>query len=344
MNNRQVPWGSLPWIACLSILPSPAADAQQLLLGERVAEIRQFQDGARFGEIRGVVPMGANGFALFDSERGALVLLGMDGRLLGRPAFLETLNVRVVEPVALAFDPQGFLSIVDGRTGTATSVSHDDRGGWRKVAERNLGLLRPSGTCVFPGRMYVMGVEGDYAASALVHGFGRDPSERADFGAPFGDPSVLGHEVYGRGHLLCVSAERLVIASSSLYPELRAYTEAGELRWISTLDDFRPIRIENPNPRSVRYGYAADSLWDQVVSVFAPGRGLVAVQIERRRGMGGSHIGLETRLINTRDGGVVGSQRDIPFVYAVNAGRLIAGEPTVRDQARLLTYTVSRRD
>jgi hypothetical protein len=288
--------------------------------------------------------MGARGFALFDSERGALILLGIDGGSLGRPAFLEALNVRVVEPVALALDPHGLLSIIDGRTGTATSVSHDERGGWRKVAERNLGLLLPSGTCVFPGRMYVMGVEGDYAASALVHSFGTDPSDRAHFGAPFGDASLLGHEMYGRGHLLCVSSERLVIVSSSLYPELRAYTEAGELRWKRILDGFRPVRIENPSPRLVRYGYAADSLWDQVVSVFSPGGGLVALQVERRRGMSGSHVGLETRLLNASDGGMVGSQRDIPFVYAVNAARLIASEPRVRDEAHLLTYTISRRE
>ncbi len=336
-------WASLPWFVCFSLLSSSEADAQRLLLEREVAEIRRFKDGSSFGEIRDVVPTGTSGFALFDSERRVLTLLDVDGRWVGRPAFLETLDVHAAEPVALTYNPEGFFNLIDARTGTATSFAHNDPSGWRKVSERNLGLLRISAACTVRARIFVMGTEGDYGASAVVHTFGRD-QKQTSFGVPFGDPSVLGDDVYGFGHLLCMNTERLVIVASSLYPELRAYSEKGQLRWNRSFDGFRTIRMDHPNPQTVRYGYSADSLWDQVISVFSPAAGLVAVQIERRHGMSGSHVTLKTWLISARDGRVVGSQDDIPFVYAATAARLVVGEPRVKDVVRFTTYTVSYRE
>ena len=329
------------WVVTLIALSCPALNGQRLILGQQIAEVQGIDEGRDFGEILSVVPISPHSFVLFDGERHTLALLELHDRSV---VFSATSRVLISEPASLILTPGGDVSILDARYGKVKSFTRDEELGWRENSEWYLGLSGISGACVAQGEVFVMGVRGAYETSALVHGYGVDHEYASGFGAPFGEPWVFGAQTYGFGHLLCIGEEQVMLVASEYYPELRAYSLDGDLRWTLELEDFQPIGLFNPTPHSMRYQYPPDSLWNQVVSFFSPAEGLAAIQVERRFGKVGSHVSLATRLINISSGQVMGTQREIPFVFAATGSYLAVGDPQARNNVRFYTYTVSDRE
>jgi len=315
---------------------SVAAGAQRIDLQSRPIRVNVVDGRLALGVIT-YVATDTQGRALLlgGPSKQHLFLLNPDGRSSVPPVSLSEIGVPLAWPVAAAFDGANSIAIIDGQSPRWARL-HFGGGRWAMDTLSSTNLSGVSSMCSMDGRRYVMGKVGLSHASGAVHEVSGSGAVKRSFGKPFGD---IVNPAVAYGHLLCQSMQGIVVVASRLYPELRAYTMAGEERWSIPLPSFQSMGFEVEG-RLVRFVLPPDSLWDQTVSLFTPAPDIVAVQIGRLRGRAASrYLVMRTVFLSASTGRVLGEQRGLPLVRAATPKWLYAVMEENAQELQIYSYT-----
>ena len=209
------------------------------------------------------------------------------------------------------------------------------------------GVATMSSACGARGKLFVMARSTSLTPlekGKIIQVVGSDGRVQTGFGESFSSDTDFGSASYNIGELLCSPSSGLVIAASDLYPEIRAYELSGVLRWAKPIPGFRAIGVDHPDPGTMAYSYAADSLWDRSVALFSPAAGVLALQVQRMRGivnMRRDYVLLRTYFF-TLEGDYLGSQDGLPIILAADGSRLFTVDAPNHANFLVRDYTFRR--
>ena len=274
------------------------------------------------------------------ASRQEIFVIDADGKVSARSAVLPEIGARLGWPAAAAFDGPNSAVIIDSQSPLWARLELI-RGQWVVDTVSSTKFSRVSSVCTINGKRYVMAKAGESTSSALIHEVSAAGAVNRSFGTPFVE---VENPAVGYGHLLCLTTPAVVVAASKLHPEIRAYSPVGKLLWATQLPSFQPMgfRVDG---RRVLFEYAADSLWDQTVSVFAPTPDIVAVQVGRSRGRNGlaSYLQVRTLYLSTATGDVLGSQLGLPVIMTATARQLYVVSEKNAQELEIYSYHLRQR-
>ena len=165
-------------------------------------------------------------------------------------------------------------------------------------------------------------VVGDRRTS-ILHEFLIDGKPLRDFGAPLVDNET--HEasaIDASGLVSCVRERHVVLFTSSLIPELRAYSTAGQLLWSHIVPGLRQVVVKHDPDGGAEFRIPTGGV-DQIVSLFSVGSGVAGMQVLHADANGA----YETILFDVSDGRVLGRQGNLPRIRRVSGhDAIVLGE------------------
>ena len=271
-------------------------------------------------------------------SRQEMFVVDSSGKGVLPPTPLAKTGAALGWPIAAAFSASADLLIVDAQS---SRIAHLVRtgSGWRAAAVESTELNAFSSMCSAGGRTYIMAKRGISRDSGIVHEVTADGKTVRSFGRAFGD---IPNPALGGGYVACPVGVAEIVVTSALYPEVRAYSRQGKLRWATRLAEFRPMgfRVEG---RAIRFAYPPDSIWDQTISMFAAAPEIIAIQIGRLYGRNqmAPFSTIRTVLLSAASGDIVGAQADLPMVLSASRETLLTAEG--RTPTELLLYRFHRK-
>ena len=326
---------ALAGIVATIILGSRTVSAQRVDLLGRPKQITAI-NGRALAPIRFATASPAGQVLILGGpSRQDMFLIDRMGFTRAEPTTLLGSDGHLGWPAAAAFDGPNRILVIDTQSPRLARV-HLVNGKWAIDSVFMTGLSGISGICSIAGRQYIMAKLGSSREKGAVHEVTRDGAVKRSFGKPFGS---INNPAVGYGHLLCLAEPRSVVIVSRLFPEIRAYTLDGVLRWSAPLPDFRPMGF-SVEGRLVRFTYSPDSLWDETVALFSPSSQVIAVQIARQVGRAYStqYRFLRTVFLSAKTGALLGDQRDLPVVLAALQGSLYAVDQRNGGALRILYF------
>lgn len=267
-----------------------------------------------------IIGAGTNGFVLIDRAGESLSLIGLSG-LLARPILNSAdLGASFQDAVSVLTPNQDEILLSDGVASKIVEFSYSPKSGWKTGSEYKLTNIGISAACTMNSKeLFVLSVQSTGAAGGIIHRLRQGTSEKKSFGNAFGQSSGSSDFSYGFGRILCLTSTSRVVVTSRLLPEIRSYAADGSLIWTKILSPFPVVRMEEPRPGLVRYGYSTDSLWAETTGLFALDS-LIIVQAQERRGKAGQATRVFTWLLNASTGEIVGTQENVRRIFAVSSG------------------------
>lgn len=306
-----ISWG----IVCVSLTHAGLVAAQPLRVGKVLVTADRLYSGISAGKVVDAAHDGAGQIFVLDGETNDVLLFGLDGQRMSRLSNTGTGGPRMASPIRLAIGESKALYVLDSQGGRLVRLAEQQHA-LTLVSTARTGLTGVSDLCELDRRLYVLGSIPYDDDSEIVHVLDREGAVVRSFGEPLGTPGGFDRVAYGVGHLYCSAVSKLVVAASRLFPTVRAFSVDGSVKWTTVLTPFRRVGVEETLPGTFEYRFPADSLWEEVVSLFSPSRGVLAVQVGRRKGRAGGspYVRIETRFFSVSDGRELGTQTDLPIV------------------------------
>jgi hypothetical protein len=269
------------------------------------------------------------GLFLLDPQGGAALWYDFDGRFRGAVGGRGSGPGELGTPWAISAERDGTVWILDREN------SRISRFGIRENnSVEHLGSVRgffPDGnTCVLGGRLFVSGLRSGHTLHELTDdgiaaSWGPAPAvdgiERAGEWRYVAEPQVL------QGRVHCAEDAGLVVMAFASHPLLRAFDDAGVVRWEATLADFSPMGFTLGDNGRLRGDIDPVRGAHYLRSMVPWGDGRLLLQYEIRfpgpAPEGQDYHGLESRLISLRDGSELGRSHSLPWVAARNGESVI---------------------
>jgi hypothetical protein len=268
-----------------------------------------------------------NRVVLVEGETNSVLVLSNDGKILSRTPNTGAGGAMLGNPVQVVAGDAGEFLVLDAQTPRLARFSIQGDSLSLSSVLRLRTITGVSGACRLGGRLTVLGrFTQDPSNTKIAHVIRDDGDVISSFGDAFGSSDEFARVLFGAGRLLCVPRERLVIATSQHYPEVRAYDEHGILKWTRRISDYRALSYKESQPGRMEFVFPPDGRWDSTVSMFQPGDGIIAVQVGRRAGQAPTtpFESLRTVLLSVKDGQPLGEQNDLPLIKAATSDRLLA--------------------
>lgn len=225
-------------------------------------------------------------------------------------------------PKSIAIDSRGRLVVVDvGREAHLFDATGD-----------TVHYLRTEVLAVDPSDMLMrrsMYVEGArYGDSTIVHRLDSDFKVAEEFGVVYqsGDP-LVDYQV-AQGRIACLpSLDAVVVATSALIGEIRAYHSDGELLWTVDLTGYRPIDYQI-FPDGSRQATVPAQGYHRVRSLVADGPAHVIVQVgldtRQSRKQFDTFASLTSYRIDVRDASITSLGTTLPWIALIHHGMLLS--------------------
>jgi hypothetical protein len=279
----------------------------------------------RIGRIRDIVADLDGNVAILDEEKNEVRLSSIGGRATGifRGGGVGQPH-ELLSPTALSIDRHRQLLVLDARGEQVLSLRYDP-GGTLTLLSRVRLRVTGHDLCTIGDRLFVLGrvTKDPREASSLVHVFARDGRYLRSFGEPFGDVSPFGQIALGFGHLLCLPQERLVIVTSRLYPEVRAYSANGRLAWRMRISPHSTVEVVEPTPTRVTYRLPESGFYHTCISLYSLPDGVIGLQLGVKSNESRDQDefrAIVTHHFSATTGKALGTQTDLPFI-AFRAGK-----------------------
>lgn len=307
-------------LANAATMPVPLAAQQAHLerIGVRVGTIEG--PGVTFGEVSdaSAVP---SGVVVLDARLNTLQLIDRKGRVSDTLARAGNGPGELVRPRAITANSAG-LFVLDPAAGRFLVFQY--REGMpayrRQIAVRFTAFdLCSTGTAVV--------LLGTYRGRVL-HALPIEGGAIQSFGDPWGPPHPLLERSLSRGFVACSQESDVILAVSSLVPEMRAYRTDGRLLWKRGIPEFKPVVIRPNRDGSVTYGTDAEEYHDIVVGASVIGDGYFLVQYGRLgAGATGTYDVTDPKAVVVSADGVVGPvQRGLPRVLSARDGTALTAQ------------------
>jgi hypothetical protein len=195
----------------------------------------------------------------------------------------------------------------------------------RYVANGSIEVpLVPEDLCTREASVYVRGWT---SSGFTLHEYRLDGTYGGSFGRGYQSPQALVREQLSDGLLACSHDSDVIVAATEYFPYVYGYSPKGQSIWISTLEAFTPMRIEDSTTEEGRPAVNFDrgSPYDRIVSLEMLSSDYVLLQSERVERHGEREIRrIDTYLLSARTGHgwFVGSQ--VPLIREVRWPRLYA--------------------
>lgn len=184
----------------------------------------------------------------------------------------------------------------------------------------------PTDICTTGGGVYAQVVSANH--SAAVSRAARAGRRPVTFGGVYRHPDVVARVSVGRARIAC-AAETVVIAPTSLIPEISAYGLNGEGKWTVKVDRYRAVTAESPavgilNVRMPEGGFhrlhslsllSPHSVLVQIATVMPP---------KPREGTALEVVGLSSAIVRIADGAVQTLSASMPPIVAANERWLVS--------------------
>lgn len=179
-------------------------------------------------------------------------------------------------PVGLALDPDGVIFAADRRHIHLFRPFNDE---YRFERALLITDLHPLSLCLLEGAAYFSGISApeNYA----VYRIGAQDGHTSRFGSVYSSTNPLINMKMADGVLGCDPSRKLIIHAAAALGEIRAYDTSGTLRWLTVIDDYRPLRVVEGRDGSSRY-LDPEGVYDLVKSIVALRNG-IAVYVTRLR-------------------------------------------------------------
>jgi hypothetical protein len=264
-------------------------------------------------------------FVVGGSSGQDIFLVDTSGKAIVPGVSLSQIGAPLGLPAAAVFEHDNTVLVMDSQSPNWARLTLA-KGRWTVDAVLTTELGGISGVCSSHGRMFVMGKRGESRDIGIIHEMTHSGTAKHSFGKIFGERD---NPALAYGHMLCANgaggAQPLILATSRMYPEVRAYTLDGTLKWTSRLPEYRSMGFLVEG-RAMRYSYHPDSLWDQTISLLMVAPEVAAIQVGRRHGRNpvAKFIEVRTMLLSTLTGEILGVQSDVPMSMASTQSKLFA--------------------
>ncbi|HWK90420.1 MAG TPA: 6-bladed beta-propeller [Longimicrobium sp.] len=266
-----------------------------------------------------------NNVRIFDASGRPLASFGGPG---GGPAEFRA-------PEALSRDRQGRILVADRHNRIKLFAPQ----GASYAVQGSISVrFVPEDFCLLGDAVFVQGIERD----AFLHAFSASGQRLRSFGAPYATANWLVREQLSDGPVACSEEAGTVVTMLKYLPVVYGYSPQGELRWVSRLEDFRPIRItEEVNAKGKpRVSFEGDAPYDIAESLQTAPGGLVVVQTARRTPQSNrdklEFAELRTYVLSAATGQGVYVGNHLPRIGAVTGTRVLAGENDPYPRVRIL--------
>ncbi len=142
---------------------------------------------------------------------------------------------------------------------------------------------------------------------------------RHSYGAPWGPEHPLLTPSLARGKIACAPDAGLVAVASSLWGEVRVYSEDGALLWAALPPSFER-EIIDIGPRTVQHRFPESGKYNSIASVLFANSRVVVVQIRtvwRKRSDRDEDEPLQTVLFEAKTGRVLAFRSGVPRLVAL---------------------------
>lgn len=331
--------GAMPGVVAVQVATGPTAPAGRasgVLPGPRVVST---------GELAGWHDRPVLGASVEDLERDGTLAYLLGGQA-GVLAALGTRDgeVRIVRRLKIEsplYLPQAIISLGAKRVaildaaGPAVKV-FELGGSVSKLTHSFVVIQNPIGMCTLDGIVYVTGLSSGH----LVHSYSAsDGRLLLDFGAPFGAQDELFDDMAARGHITCLAGPRLIVISSDVLGQVRAYRTDGVLAWSHVLGPY--ARINTVSDGTTITTRIPEGGFDFTVGMFALNRDTLAVQIghvARPRADPDAVARVRTTLLGAKDGNDAGNLDLSNRIRFQGRGFLFFVEPDSARAIRLLKW------
>lgn len=290
-----------------------------------------------FGEVTDVRPV-AGQLAILDSRSIALRLFSQAGEFRRNVSRSGAGPGELAHPIALA-RAAGELLLLD----QASQVVNRFSEAGDSLVYSGYVPLQFTGfdACGLDDRVVVLGYDGHHALHEFALSAG---TEVASFGGTWGPAHPLLNRSLTRGYVSCDGEARLIVASSELIPEVRAFDPDGQLQWTFDIPDFVVVRMEPTPNGGIMYSTPAAGYYDQVVSVVSLGAGITLLQYGRMSPDVKTRYPSElTTLLLDAKGHGVDRQAGIARVLYATGSHLLAATEEPFPSVEVHSYTLGER-
>lgn len=337
--------------AAITMEPSPGRGTPLARFGRRLAGARELSslgalegDASQvFGTIEDVATDESGRLYVLDSRYNNVRIHDASGAPLGSFGGPGGGPDEFRSPEALRRDADGRLLVADRHNRIKVFTP---RGGSYQLTG-SIGLrLVPEDFCLLGGEIFVQGI----AAEGIIHVYSPSGTRLRSLGRPYRTANWLVRNQLSDGPIACSDEAATVVTMFKYLPLVYGFSPTGELRWVSRLDDFRPLRMVEEVDERGRPGIAFDGgrPHDLAESLQAVPGGFVLVQtarltprsIEDRK----EYAELRTYVISAATGEGVYVGNRLPRISAVTDTRVLAGENDPFPRVRILELPGARED
>jgi len=342
-------WGLLSFI----LIPfSPTSAPTQSFSRIRLDTVLHRVDGRSGGEVAefGTINGGALSIAglaiVIDRAKNRLVVLGnrSNKQLISTLGRTGSGPGEFRYPLGLRWFDSRTLTVFDDRLARLTFYSVQD--GELRYNRDEVLSERPADFCFFNQRLVTFRY--DATGRSILHWAQTRSLRQLSTGSPFIVGSPLVESATSRGLILCLPEHGLVIAGSLYAGELRAYSPAGNLVWRRQFPEYIPLKLRELPSGFVFEGtrQGEDVVNHMLVSICRVDHEHIMLQfglavLRKHRWSDLTFARVETRILRSRDGTLVGSQSDLPVILAINGTRALTagGEPEPWVELRRLQFS-----
>lgn len=291
-----------------------------------------------FGGIQAIASRGDGDVYILDSRLNRLNVFSVDGRFIARTGRSGNGPGEFAVPRSMGIDEKGVIHVFDiaGRR-----ISRFRRGSGSIRYEGSNSLRSVGRTmCLMRSEYYMFGA----ATDSLVSVVSDSGAEVRSFGALFGPPLPRLQRSVSKGEVACYARDGLLVLTPLNLPEVRGYTSAGKLVWSREIPDYSPVLVE-AIPNGVRYTSPREGN-DQLVSLVPLRDSLALLQVGRITAESARASGYEsivTYVLRTRDGLILGRQKDLPRVLATTHTHLLAATEDPHPHVLFLSYQIQQQ-
>lgn len=313
------------------------------LRGSVIAETIGQLDGPEqyvFGEISSAKLTSLGNLLVLDSRMQQLRMYSRDGGLIASAGGSGHGPGEFVDPQALALDGRDHAYVVDRRN---RRVSIFEVGSTQIDYVSSYSVeFDPLDICILGDHLYVHGTSS--RDRHLIHVFSRNGEEAGSFGRIYNAEWILEHK-FSRGKIACVPEASAVVYVSSILPDVLAFSQAGDLLWVSRLKDFKAIRVEEMPGGAIRSGTddpQGDGGYHITTSLVAVPGGRVVIQVGylTRESMAqqSGFARVETYLFSAASGNGVFVTDELPEVSDIKRDLAIGSESVPFPRLYLLRF------
>ncbi len=308
------------WGCTVLVLWIPSSAASQVVhLERRVLQIGTLDGpGAVFGEVTDAASIRAGPIVL-DGRLNTLQLFDHNGRLSSTIARPGTGPGELARPVAVTANRDAVYVLDPGAGRVAVFAVKNDS----VLYDRQLGIdFTGFDLCIVGDTILVLGTR----EGATIHAISVSGAGQRSFGLPWGPGHPLLDRSLSRGYLACAPANPIVVAVSSIVPEVRAYRLNGDLEWTRRLPQFEVVDFRMNRDGSVTYRPGKAGYYDVVVGATAIDRHHFLIQYGSIREGASGHLDITDRrsIVFDSQGRAGPIQREVPRLLSVDQSIALA--------------------